>query len=74
MSRVVQQVLQCIEGLHAISGEKLMQSTHVTALQEKHAGLEAQLRDEMRRPHPNDELVRQIKRRKLKIKEELSEI
>lgn len=48
-----------------------MESSHVAALQSKHAGLEAKLRDEMNRPAPDDETIKQIKREKLRIKEEL---
>lgn len=50
------------------------QSTHVDALQAKHAGLEAQLREELLRPHPDDQVVQSLKRKKLKIKEELASI
>ena len=46
-------------------------STHVSALQSKHAGLEARLRDEMNRPVPDAATIQAIKRQKLKIKEEL---
>ncbi|MCV0382684.1 YdcH family protein [Qipengyuania spongiae] len=49
-----------------------MQSPHVEALQTKHAGLEAQLRQEQNRPAPDDAVIRQIKRQKLRIKEELA--
>ena len=49
-----------------------MQSPHVEALQTKHAGLEAQLRQKQARPAPDDAVIRQIKRQKLRIKEELA--
>lgn len=49
-----------------------MQSPHVEALHTKHAGLEARLRTEQARPAPDDMMIRQIKREKLRIKEELS--
>ncbi|NLR69629.1 DUF465 domain-containing protein [Novosphingobium sp. ERN07] len=49
-----------------------MESTHISALQTKHAGLERQIQTEMSRPLPDDTLVAQLKRRKLKIKEELT--
>ena len=49
-----------------------MESSHVQALQSKHAGLEAQLRQEMSRPAPDTAMVQELKRRKLKIKEELA--
>lgn len=51
-----------------------MESTHISALQIKHAGLEKQIQMEMSRPLPDDTLVAQLKRKKLKIKEELSRL
>ena len=50
-----------------------MASSHVNALQSKHAGLEAQLRAEMNRPAPDNAMIQQLKKRKLKIKEELAQ-
>ena len=47
----------------------LMESSHITSLQTKHAGLERQIAEEMARPHPDDVLVTELKRRKLKLKE-----
>ncbi|PKB14724.1 hypothetical protein B0I00_2322 [Novosphingobium kunmingense] len=49
-----------------------MEQSHVSALQMKHAGIERQLRDEMSRPLPDLSLVQTLKKRKLRIKEELS--
>ncbi|ABD24530.1 conserved hypothetical protein [Novosphingobium aromaticivorans DSM 12444] len=49
-----------------------MESSHISALQTKHAGLERQIEMEMARPLPDDTLVATLKRKKLKIKEELS--
>lgn len=49
-----------------------MQSSHVDALEAKHKGLEARLREEMSRPAPDDTVIKEIKLRKLKIKEELA--
>lgn len=49
-----------------------MASSHVNALQSKHAGLEAQLRDEMSRPVPDASTIQDLKKRKLRIKEELA--
>jgi len=46
-------------------------NSHVSALQTKHAGLEARLRDEMARPAPDAAAVQALKRQKLKIKEEM---
>ncbi|MDG5749202.1 YdcH family protein [Qipengyuania sp. XHP0207] len=49
-----------------------MQSSHVEALKAKHAGLEARLHAEQIRPAPDIAMIQQLKKRKLKIKEELA--
>jgi len=49
-----------------------MESSHVTALQAKHEGLEQRIRDEMARPAPDSTMIQTLKKQKLKIKEELS--
>lgn len=49
-----------------------MESSHVQALQSKHAGLEAQLREELNRPAPDLATIQRLKKRKLRIKEELA--
>ena len=49
-----------------------MQSSHVAALKAKHAGLEAKLHDEQARPSPDIAMIQQIKKQKLKIKEEIA--
>ena len=49
-----------------------METSHVSALQLKHAGLERQIAEEMSRPSPDNSMVRELKKRKLRIKEELS--
>ena len=51
-----------------------MEQTHVSALQLKHAGLERQLQDELSRPLPDLTLIQSLKKRKLRIKEELEHI
>jgi hypothetical protein len=51
-----------------------MHSSHVDALQTKHAGLDARLRQEMARPAPDAGLVQDIKKQKLRIKEELARL
>ncbi|MEO6093767.1 MAG: DUF465 domain-containing protein [Novosphingobium sp.] len=48
-----------------------MDTSHVSALHNKHAGLERQLQQEMNRPLPDIAIVQTIKKRKLRIKEEL---
>jgi hypothetical protein len=50
----------------------LMESSHVTALQAKHEGLERRLREELARPVPDSTMIQALKRQKLKLKEELS--
>lgn len=49
-----------------------METSHVSALQLKHAGLERQLQEELSRPQPDNALVQMLKKRKLRIKEQLS--
>lgn len=58
----------------AATKESPMVSSHASALQNKHAGLENRLRDEMNRPSPDAAAIQAIKRQKLRIKEELAEI
>ncbi|MFV0643634.1 MAG: YdcH family protein [Sphingomonadaceae bacterium] len=50
-----------------------METSHVSALQSKHAGIEAQLRKEMSRPSPDTATLRELKKKKLRIKEELAQ-
>lgn len=49
----------------------LMENAHVTALQAKHAGLDALIAEEERRPSPDMAVIADLKKRKLKIKEEM---
>lgn len=49
-----------------------METSHVSALQLKHAGLERQLADEQSRPLPDIVTIQMLKKRKLRIKEELA--
>jgi hypothetical protein len=44
------------------------------ALKEKHARIEAQINDEMKRARPDEIAVRLLKRRKLMIKDKLHEL
>lgn len=48
-----------------------MDTSYVSALQHKHAGIERELHREMRRPMPDDAVIQTLKKRKLRIKEEL---
>ena len=47
-------------------------ASHVHALQSKHAGLEAQLREELARPSPDAATIQTLKKRKLALKEEIA--
>lgn len=51
-----------------------MHTSHVDALNTKHAGLDARLRQEMARPAPDAAMVQDIKKQKLRIKEEISRL
>ena len=51
-----------------------MESTHVSALQLKHAGIERLLEQEQNRPMPDVVTIQTLKKRKLRIKEELEHI
>ncbi|MHA6317917.1 YdcH family protein [Altererythrobacter sp. CAU 1778] len=50
-----------------------MQTSHVSALQSKHAGLEARIREEQNRPMPDETQIQILKKRKLLIKQELAQ-
>ncbi len=49
-----------------------MESSHVSALQLRHAGIERKIAEELTRPAPDQSMVQSLKKRKLRIKEELS--
>ncbi|HWK41787.1 MAG TPA: DUF465 domain-containing protein [Croceibacterium sp.] len=49
-----------------------MESSHVTALTAKHEGLEQRLREEMGRPAPDSTMIQELKKQKLRIKEEIA--
>jgi hypothetical protein len=51
-----------------------MEAPHASALQLKHAGLERRLAEEQNRPLPDPVTIQLLKKRKLRIKEELSHI
>lgn len=51
-----------------------MHTSHVDALQTKHAGLDARLRAELARPAPDAGLCQDIKKQKLKLKEEIARL
>ncbi|MEE4155000.1 MAG: YdcH family protein [Erythrobacter sp.] len=47
-------------------------SSHLNALQSKHAGLDARLRDELARPAPDAAMIQSLKKQKLRLKEEIA--
>jgi hypothetical protein len=47
---------------------------HSHALVNRHAGLDARLADETRRPSPDQMIIASLKKQKLRIKEALSRI
>lgn len=49
-----------------------MDSSHVSALQLKHAGIERQIHEEMGRPLPDESVIQSLKKRKLRLKEEIA--
>jgi hypothetical protein len=48
-----------------------MQKAHMSALEQKHAGLDARIAEENQRPHPDDAVISRLKKEKLKVKEAL---
>jgi hypothetical protein len=53
--------------------EDMMDSTHISALHAKHAGLEARIRSETARPAPDSLLIAMLKKRKLRLKQEIAQ-
>ncbi len=53
-------------------GESQMDVNHVVSLETKHAQLDQRIRQEALRPRPDQVLLSQLKKLKLKIKEELA--
>ncbi len=51
-----------------------MENGHSSALTAKHAGIEARIADEVRRPSPDMTLVGRLKKQKLKLKEALDKL
>lgn len=49
-----------------------MDSSHVTALNAKHEGLDRRLKEEMSRPSPDTAKIQALKKKKLRIKEEIA--
>jgi hypothetical protein len=49
-------------------------SEHIETLRAKHQKLEGRLEDEINRPHPDETLVADLKKEKLRIKDELAQL
>ncbi|TAJ35478.1 MAG: DUF465 domain-containing protein [Reyranella sp.] len=47
---------------------------HIEALKAKHASLEQAINQEVKRPHPDDDVVCSLKKRKLQIKDEINRL
>ena len=48
-----------------------MQQAHISALESKHAGLDARISKEVQRPLPDTAVIARLKKEKLRIKEEI---
>jgi hypothetical protein len=57
---------------HGNRGEILMENSHSSALLAKHAGIDARIAAEIRRPSPDSAVLAQLKKQKLRIKEMIS--
>ncbi len=49
-----------------------MYSAHQTALETKHANLDRKISDELHRPLPDQSVLAELKKQKLRVKEELT--
>ena len=47
---------------------------HIEALKAKHASLENAITTEAKRPHPDDDVVCSLKKRKLQIKDQINRL
>ncbi len=51
-----------------------MDNSHISALQAKHAGLDARIKAETSRPMPDAVLLATLKKQKLRLKEEMASL
>ncbi len=49
-------------------------TSHLSALEEKHKALERQIEDELSRPSADDARIAELKRLKLKLKDEITRL
>lgn len=52
----------------------MSEKDHIEALREKHAALERAIDEENSRPQPNDDMISDLKRQKLRIKDEIYQL
>jgi hypothetical protein len=52
----------------------MMTSEHVAALKAKHADIEHRIDEEEHRPHPDDTRIAELKRKKLRLKDEMAQL
>ena len=64
--------VRCFNGQVAMQEEMGMQQAHVSAIEAKHAGLEARISEESQRPMPDTATLNRLKKEKLRIKEAIS--
>ena len=51
-----------------------MQSSHQSALENKHAALDQRLEQEKHRPAPDTMMIAELKKRKLRLKQEIAQL
>ena len=51
-----------------------MHNAHMSALETKHAGLDARITEENQRPHPDMATISRLKKEKLRVKEAIQGI
>jgi hypothetical protein len=48
--------------------------THIQELSDKHHKLDELIQDELHRPHPDDLMISELKKRKLRLKEQIERL
>jgi hypothetical protein len=48
--------------------------SHIQELADRHHKLDELIRDELHRPHPDDLMISELKKRKLRLKEEIERL
>ena len=48
--------------------------SHIQELSDKHHKLDEQIQEELHRPHPDDLMISELKKRKLRLKEEIERL